>query len=162
MTIRTDRWEDAVAQLEQLPEGRAKQRLAALMKHVEDGWDRVSALQLLFETNIPEARTQSPMSGVLNFIDADLTDQFRGLAWDAAWLVPGAAREPPRNRTFYPSWDDLDGDLSEFERTVMMLHLASYSSLLPQRFRRVLRRSTEPLLTWGPDFRKLTRTMIRR
>jgi hypothetical protein len=160
VTIRTDVWDDGMARLALLPE-RTRRPLQRIIAHVEAGWVHVARLQLLFEVNRGIARDKSLEGQVLNFIDSEITDLFRGLAWDAVWLIPGASGPPPRQgRAFYPDSEELSGDADFFARCLTMLHLAGHSTQLSEPLRREILSATVPLMDWSDRFYTLAEPLV--
>lgn len=160
VTIRTDVWDNGMARLAGLS-GQKQRRLQRLIAHVEAGWVHVAHLQLLFELNRELARATSLDGQVLNFIDSEITDLFRGLAWDAVWLIPGASGPPPRaGRAFYPTSEELSGDTDFFTRCLTMLHVAGHSAALSEALRREILSATVPLMGWSTRFYALAEPHI--
>lgn len=160
VTIRTDTWDDGLARLPSVA-GDQQAHLQSLISHIEVGWRRVAHLQLLFELNRQLAREDTFDAQVLNYIDSDVTDLFRGLAWDALWLIPGASGPPPRTaRRFYPDRDELSADTDYFVRCLSMLHVASFSRAVSADLRREIRAHTEPLIGWGARFYHIAEPLV--
>ena len=85
------------------------------------GWNAgVRELQMIYERNAHLEARGGALSDVLAFIDADVVDLYRIIAYDAADLVPG-----------WGGWEesadpgDMDGDASEFARYLGVLRLAA-------------------------------------
>jgi hypothetical protein len=152
-TIYLDRWREGVTRLRGLT-GEPRRLFTELLGHVDAGWKHVRELQLACET-LARAGTQNmALRDVLAFIDADVVDTYRELAFDAADLVPGwagwAQVADPGN---------LDGDASLFTRYLGVLRLAAASDELPQHLRDVSNGTWTGMQGWGPRFEQLLRAI---
>lgn len=154
-TIYVDRWREALARLRGL-NGEKQGLFTELLAHVDAGWKQVRRLQLAVESFAPE-RAQGPAArDVLAFVDGDVVDTFREMAFDAAGLVPG--RE---------GWDasadlgDMDGDASVFMRYLSVLRLAGASAEFPETMHDVTAQVWDGLEGWDAEFTRLLRAIDR-
>lgn len=152
-TIYVDRWREALARLRGLS-GEQRRLFTELLAHVDAGWRQVRQLQLAFERLAPEQIQSAAARDVLAFIDGDVVDTFREIAFDAAGLVPG--RE---------GWEaaadlgNMDGDASVFMRYLSVLRLAGASTEFPQPMHDVTARVWSGLNGWDADFARLLRAI---
>jgi hypothetical protein len=152
-TIYVDRWRAALARLRAL-DGEQKRLFTDLLAHVDAGWEQVRQLQLALERHTPSSAENATMREILAFIDGDIVDTFREMAFDAAALVPG-----------WKGWadaadlGDMDGDASLFMRYLNVLRLAATSVEFPARMTEVITRVWTGLEGWDTEFARLLRAI---
>lgn len=152
-TIYVDRWREALARLRRL-EGEPKRLFTELLAHVDAGWLYVRQLQLACERLGAGEGQSTAVRDVLAFIDGDVVDTFREIAFDAADLVPGwdgwgRAADP----------GDMDGDASLLARYLGVLRLAAVSEELPEQLREVSTNVSTALYGWEAKFTRLLRAI---
>jgi hypothetical protein len=130
---------------------------AALLDHIERGWQHLRRLQLAYEGRaaLPPGK---PTEDLLDFIDSDLVDAFRTLSCDAALLVMGAD-SPECRRDGVPGVDDLTGAATMFSRYLALLNLAVRDSSVPDDIRSVVQEVTTALVGWPEDLDDLIATL---
>lgn len=152
-TIYVDRWREAVGRL-RLLEGEQRRLFTELLAHVDTGWRHVRQLQLEVERHATASAKHVQMRDVLAFIDADVVDTYREIAFDAADLVPGwdgwAQAADPGN---------MDGDATLFMRYMNMLRLAAASEELPRQLRDVSTEVWAGLQGWEAGLTRLLRAI---
>ncbi len=152
-TIYGDRWREALARMRRL-EGEPRHLFTQLLAHVDAGWKQVRQLQLMCERYGTESPRSGPVHDVLAFIDGDVVDTFRELAFDAADLVPG-----------WDGWEqaadpgNMDGDASLLARYLGVLRLAAASEELPAQLRNVSTLVSTALQGWEFEFTRLLRAI---
>ncbi|HEU0016646.1 MAG TPA: hypothetical protein VFQ45_23390 [Longimicrobium sp.] len=151
-TIYTPEWAAAVRRVGRL-QGAERAFYAALLDHVEVRWRAVRPLQLLYERQRRRAREADGVGCLLRFMDGDLVDVFRGVALEAARLVPGG---PPRPREGDPG--DLEGEADCFTRYATLLAMAAAGPAVPQPLREVVERAAEG----GAEWRAALHAMVQR
>jgi hypothetical protein len=148
-----DRWRKALARLRHMEENE-RRLFTELLTHVDAGWKHVRRLQLACEQLAPEGSEKSALHHTLAFIDADVVDVFRELAFDAAALVPG-----------WEGWDnaadpgDMDGDAGAFTRYLEILRVAAASGELPPELRVVITGVAAELEDWDIGLTRLLRSI---
>lgn len=152
-TIYVDRWRKALARV-RLLEGEQRRLFAELLAHVDTGWRHVRQLQLEVERLATPSAKHVQIGDVLTFIDVDVVDLYREIAFDAADLVPGwdgwAQAADPGN---------MDGDATLFMRYMSMLRLAAASDELPRQLRDVSTEVWAELQGWEAGFTRLLRSI---
>jgi hypothetical protein len=124
----------------------ARHIFVSLMDHLETGWKHIRPLQLWYEENRETARGTDAYWHLMEFIDADLVDVFRGLVALAYALVPG-----------YPEWletadpGDVDGEADTFHRYLVMAGAAAEHDSVPDGLRHLARAAAHALADWTTD-----------
>lgn len=129
-TIFTSAWTDAVQRVERLPD--CQQRgFSMLLQLVEAGWEHLRPAQHYAERHPPDPA--APWGVLVQFLDSEVIDLYRGLAFSVTDYVPGATE-----------WDDdadptaLDADAGLFARYLEVLHMAAARPDVPEHFRELV------------------------
>ena len=149
-TIHQGEWRAGRKRLEGLA-GPARLAVADLLDHVEATWRHLRPLQLLYESNTNRARETDFYGQLLDFIDGDLVDVFRSVAFDVAALVPGW----PGWREALETVDDLDGDATLFTRYADVLIMAVHHPEVPMHLRAAAAQFGPVMLGWYDQFTAL-------
>jgi hypothetical protein len=131
--------------------GPMRRVLAELMNHVEAAWRQLRPMQVLYEADPGRARQTDFHGQLLNFIDGDLVDVFRSVAFDTAALVPGWDGWSEAIETL----DDLDGDATLFARYADVLIMAVHHPDVPMHLRAAAGRFGPVMLGWYAQFAAL-------
>lgn len=152
-TIYVDRWRAALVRLRTL-QGEPKRLFTDLMAHVDAGWKQVRQLQLALERHTSSGAENATVREILAFIDGDIVDTFREMAFDAAALVPGL-----EGWADAADLGDMDGDASLFMRYLNVLRLAATSVEFPARMTEVITQVWTGLEGWDAEFARLLRSI---
>jgi hypothetical protein len=143
-TIFTSAWTDAVQRVERLPD--CQQRgFSMLLRLVEAGWDHLRPAQHYAERHSPDPAT--PWGVLVQFLDSEVIDLYRGLAFSVTDYVPGAT-----------GWDDdadptaLDADAGLFGRYLEVLYMAADRPDVPEEFRELVCNCRLGLARFAEDF----------
>lgn len=143
-TIYTEAWTGAVARVTQLrPDGR--RAFGSLLALVEAAWQHLRPAQLFVERHTPDPG--APWSVLVQFLDSEVIDLFRGLAFSLTEYIPGP-----------PCWDDdsdptnLDADAGLFGRYVEVLYMAAARPDVPEDFRELVCNCRNGLAGFAEEF----------
>ncbi|HEY0022231.1 MAG TPA: hypothetical protein VGB24_04955 [Longimicrobium sp.] len=126
-TLYTEAWAGAVLRVAHLPSGH-RQAFGSLLALVESAWEHLRPAQLFVERHTPDPA--APWSVLVQFLDSEVIDLFRGLAFSLTEYIPNP-----------PCWDDdsdptnLDADAGLFGRYVEVLYMATARPDVPEDFR---------------------------
>jgi hypothetical protein len=129
-TLYTEAWAGAVLRVTQLPP-RDRQAFGRLLALVEAAWEHLRPAQVFVERHTPDPG--APWSVLVQFLDAEVIDLFRGLAFSLTEYIPGP-----------PCWDDdsdptnLDADAGLFGRYMEVLYMAADRPDVPGDFRHLV------------------------
>lgn len=121
--------------------------VARLIAHVEVAWAWIGELEALSRVRGPRMDSDDPRSHFLRFVESDVAVLFRGLAEDAANLVPGRAGSRQE-----PDPEELQLEAERFIRHLVVLALAASDPVIPEHVRTVVRRVGRDLDDWYPEF----------
>ena len=135
-----DWWESARARVDVLPEERRRERVAALIAHVESAWAQVRSLERLCKATPAD---DSAAAQFLYFIRTDVIDLFRTVAVETAGLVREDRDADP---------DSLDGEADRFGRYVLLVEMAASDPIVPPEIREPARLTARSLYGWADEF----------
>lgn len=134
-------WEEARGRL--LGSGEAGNNEYHVLAHVLDlGAEHLSELQALFSLR---QEASVPVAHLLEFIDGDLTDLFRCIAYGSAHLLPGDQQsehaDPP----------EVQADVRLLVRYFAIAALAAENPIVPSEVRNVFQAAAAGLEGWGDE-----------
>lgn len=147
-TLYTEAWAGAVLRVTQLPPGH-RRAFGSLLALVEGAWEHLRPAQLFVERHTPDPA--APWSVLVQFLDSEVVDLFRGLAFSLTEYVPGP-----------PCWDDdsdptnLDADAGLFGRYMEVLSMAAARPDVPEEFRELVCTCRNGLTTFVEEFTSST------
>ena len=150
-TIYSPEWDAARRRLERL-DGAERALYAPLLDHVAARWPRLRPLQLAYERRPRRARATDGYGHLLGFAGSDVVDVYRGMALEAARLVPGA---DPRGREGDPG--DLAGEAEAFVGYLRILAMASADPEVPSGFRDAVLHAAEGIAAWQATLAAMAR-----
>jgi hypothetical protein len=143
-TIYTEAWAGAVLRVAHLPP-RHREAFGILLALVEGAWEHLRPAQLFVERHTPHPA--APCSLLVQFLDSEVIDLFRGLAFSVTEYIPGP-----------PCWDDdsdptnLDADAGLFGRYMEVLYMASDRAEVPEDFRELVCKTRNGLVRFVEEF----------
>lgn len=108
-------------------------------------------LQALFQNDPGVASRRDPSAQLLNFVDGDLTDVFRGFTDSASYLLSDSA-----DWLAQADPDEVEGELDLVVRYLDIAVMAAESAAIPDDVRAVFRRAGAALNGWGDRVLRLT------
>jgi hypothetical protein len=144
-TIFTSAWAHAVQRVNQLPSGEPRRGFGMLLRLMETGWHHLRPAQHYVERHPPDPA--APCCVLVQFLDSEVIDLYRGLAFSITEYVPGAT-----------GWDDdadptsLDADAGLFGRYLEVLYMAADRPDVPEEFRKLVCNCRNALTRFVEDF----------
>lgn len=121
-----------------------------LLERVQIAGDELFKLQYLYESRTDAFFRRDYAAQLLNFVDGDLTDVFRGFTGRIAALIALTMGEAVEVDPL-----EIDADLDLVLRYLDVSVMAADSSSIPSSYRAVFQEVAGALRTWGSEVRAL-------
>lgn len=137
-------WIEAHAVTERQERQRTKMVEVAFTQVVEYAGDELAKLQALFEAEVGVIHRRDATAQLLNFVDADLTDAFRGFTHHAAGLL--LSNDGSRSAD---ALIEIEGYLDLVVRYLSIARLAARHPMVEEHCRTVFEGVGDALHWWG-------------
>lgn len=142
-TIPAEAWAEARQQIARIAVPCRRQTLAALVDHLEAGWEIVSAIQVEADRMI-HSRMRAPevARDVAGFVECEPTDNYRYVVEMCLEAIP------VENGRWVDAMQDVDGECEEIVRQVRMVYLATANPAFPPLLAAVVKDAYPRLAKW--------------
>ena len=147
-TIYGSAWDDARARVDALPTPELRGTYAGLLDYVEAGWAILRPLQREAETILAWRRSHAdPATAVAAYVDGDVTDEWRGIAFRCRDAVPGLEGAAQELAAYCPA-DEAESVL----RYLLVLGMASGDPCFPVGLQSLVPGAVEAFRQWVEGF----------
>jgi hypothetical protein len=148
VTLYSAEWQKGMYEIKAMPEPE-RRHYRAFFEHLETGWLIVRTLQLAAEALL---YGHSPDDDVANWIDVEITDNFRWLAFACLQMIPSFRILPELgDRAPFgpePPVDELEPESQMLGRNVRLLAMMEGAAGFPQAFRGMVGPAASAFTAW--------------
>lgn len=147
-SLYTPEWQNGMFLIGAMPE-REQAYYRAFFAHLDAGWKTVRPLQRAAEALI---YGHSPLDDVANWVDVEITDNYRWLALACLQMIPSVSilAEMRDRRPFGPEppLDDLEPEAQQLARNARLLAMMEGSAGFPASMRGLVGPAASALTVW--------------
>ncbi len=142
-TLYTSLWNEGRDRASRLVSARYRATFTALLDQMDQGWGFIRPLQHAAEAWRWNPSLPAAYRAVATFVDTDICDAYRTIAWDCASMVPGT--EPYEDVLVL---EDTEAEIEVVQRNVTVAALGLNHPDFPASFRPAMQNAAERFPAW--------------